>query len=45
VRIGTIEVRATTPPTPSPLPTPAPAPTVQGFDDYTLIRNYVNWEQ
>lgn len=41
VRIGTIEVRATTPPPPAP---PA-APTPQGFDDYTLIRNYVSWER
>ncbi len=39
VRIGTIEVRATTPPISRP-PTPAP----QGFDDYVQIRTYVNWE-
>jgi len=41
VRIGTIEVRATTPPPPAPPPTPAP----QGFGDYVLLRNYVNWGQ
>jgi hypothetical protein len=41
VRIGTIEVRATTPPA----PTPRPATTPQGFDDYALVRNYVNWGQ
>ena len=38
VRIGTIEVRATTPPAPAPPPAPMP----QGFDDYVLVRNYVN---
>jgi hypothetical protein len=42
VRIGTIEVRATTPPAP---PVPAPAPTSQGFDDYVLVRTYMNREQ
>jgi hypothetical protein len=41
VHIGTIEVRATTPPPPAPPPAPAP----QGFDDYVLVRNYLNWEQ
>lgn len=40
VRIGTIEVRATTPPPPAP-PSPS-AP--QGFDEYVRIRTYVNWE-
>lgn len=42
VSIGAIEVRAITPP-PLPTPTPARAPTTQGFDDYVLVRNYVNW--
>lgn len=42
VRIGTIEVKASTPPSP---PVPPPAPTPQGFDDYALLRNYVNWER
>ena len=41
VRLGTIEVRATKPPT-APAPPPAPAP--QGFDDYARIRTYMNWE-
>lgn len=41
VRIGTIEVRATTPPSPAPLP----APTPRGFGDYALVRNYVNWDR
>lgn len=40
VRIGTIEVRATTPPA----PTPPPAPKHQGFDDYLALRTYVNRE-
>lgn len=39
VRIGTIEVRATTPPAPSPPPVVAS----QGFDDYMLVRSYKNW--
>jgi hypothetical protein len=44
VRIGTIEVRATTPPaTPTPAPQSAPVPT--GFDDYTMIRSYKGWER
>jgi hypothetical protein len=41
VRIGTIEVRATTPPAP---PKP-PGPTPQGFDDYAQLRNYLTWGQ
>jgi hypothetical protein len=41
IHIGTVEVRATTPP-PAPAPRPAPAP--QGFDDYVQIRTYVNRE-
>ena len=41
VRIGTIEVRATTPPAP---PKP-PVPTPQGFDDYAPLRNYLTWGQ
>jgi hypothetical protein len=40
VRIGTMEVRATTPP---PAPSPAPAP--QGFGDYAAVRSYVGWER
>jgi hypothetical protein len=40
VRIGTIEVRATTPPT-----TPPPAPAPHGFDDYATIRSYMSWER
>jgi len=40
VRIGTVEVRATTPP---PAPSPAPAP--QGFGDYAAVRSYVGWER
>lgn len=41
VRIGTIEVRASTPPPPA----PPRAPTPHGFDDYVLLRNYVSWER
>lgn len=41
VRIGTIEVRATTP---SP-PAQAPVQTPKGFDDYGLVRNYINWKE
>jgi hypothetical protein len=37
VRIGTVEVRATTPPAP-PL-----APVPQGFDDYAALRSYAGW--
>jgi hypothetical protein len=40
VRIGTIEVRATTPPA----PTPPPAPKPQGFDNYLALRTYANRE-
>jgi hypothetical protein len=40
VRIGTVEVRATTPPPASP-----PAPQHQGFDDYAMIRSYMGWER
>ncbi len=39
VRIGAIEVRATTPPTPPPPAVVAP----RGFDDYALVRSYRNW--
>jgi hypothetical protein len=38
VRIGTVEVRATTPP-----PAPPSAPASQGFDDYASIRTYADW--
>jgi hypothetical protein len=41
VHIGTIEVRATTPP---PVPAPQPPPAPQGFDDYVHIRTYRNWD-
>jgi hypothetical protein len=41
VRIGTIEVRATTPSAPA----PPPAPTPQGFDEYAQVRNYLTWRQ
>lgn len=41
VRIGTIEVRATTPPAPA----PPRAPTPQGFDDYAPVRTYLTWGQ
>jgi hypothetical protein len=45
VRIGTVEVRAVTPPTtPPPDPRPA-APAPGGFDDYAMIRSYVSWER
>jgi hypothetical protein len=44
VRIGPIEVRATTPPAaPPPAPSTAPVPT--GFDDYAAIRSYMSWER
>lgn len=42
VRIGTIEVRATTPSPPPPAPPPSSAP--QGFDNYVSIRTYTSWE-
>lgn len=45
VRIGTVEVRATTPPPSPPSPPPASAPVSRGFDDYVHIRTYVNWER
>jgi hypothetical protein len=38
VRIGAVEVRATTPP-----PAPPPAPVPQGFDDYSAVRSYAGW--
>jgi hypothetical protein len=38
VRIGTVEVRATTP-----APAPPLAPVPQGFDDYAAIRCYAGW--
>jgi hypothetical protein len=45
VRIGTIEVRANTPPvTPPPAPRPA-APVPGGFEDYAMIRSYTGWER
>jgi hypothetical protein len=37
VRIGTVEIKATTPLSP-----PAPSPQIQGFDNYLLVRTYVN---
>jgi len=44
VRIGTIEVRATTPPaTPPPAPQSLPVPT--GFEDYAMVRSYRSWER
>jgi hypothetical protein len=39
VRIGSVEVRAATPPAPP----SAPAP--QGFDDYAAVRSYTGWER
>lgn len=47
VQIGTVEIRAhPTPPLSSPLPPPTPTPPMpQGFDDYVLIRNYINPER
>lgn len=45
IRIGTVEVRAVTPPAaPHPDPQPA-APAPGGFDDYAVIRSYVSWER
>ena len=38
VRIGTVEVRATTPPS-------APTPVPQGFGDYASVRSYAGWEK
>jgi hypothetical protein len=44
VRIGTVEVRALTPPaTPPPGPQPAGGSAPGGFDDYAMIRSYVSW--
>jgi hypothetical protein len=44
VRIGTVEVRATTPPTaPPPAPRSPQGPT--GFDGYAMIRSYRGWER
>jgi hypothetical protein len=44
VRIGTIEVRATTQPAaPPPASQTAPVPT--GFEDYAMIRSYRSWER
>lgn len=44
VRIGTVEVRAVTPPTtPPPGPQPAGDTAPGGFDDYAMIRSYVSW--
>jgi len=46
VRIGTVEVRALTPPTtPPPGPQPAGDSAPGGFDDYAMIRSYVSWGQ
>ena len=45
VRIGTVEIRATTPPASTPPgPEPPPSPSPQGFDDYVFLRNYVTRE-
>jgi hypothetical protein len=44
VRIGTVEVRATTPPA-APPPAPQPAQGPSGFDGYTMIRSYMSWER
>jgi hypothetical protein len=44
VRIGTIEVRASTPP-PARLPATPAAPLPSGFEDYALIRSYAGWER
>lgn len=40
VRIGTIEVRTTTPPPPAPTARPGPSP--QGFEAYRLLRSYTS---
>jgi hypothetical protein len=40
VHIGSLEVRASTPP-----PAPLPAPVLQGFDDYAAVRSYAGWEK
>jgi hypothetical protein len=40
VRIGSVEVRASTPP-----PASLPAPVQQGFDDYAAVRSYAGWEK
>ncbi len=42
VRIGTIEIQATPLPPPA---TPPSEPMPQGFDEYLLVRTYVNWER
>jgi hypothetical protein len=44
VRIGTIEVRANTPPD-APPPEPRLAQGPSGFDGYTMIRSYMSWER
>jgi hypothetical protein len=44
VRIGTIEVRATTPPN-VPQQVPRSAQGSGGFDDYAMIRSYTGWER
>jgi len=41
VRIGAVEVRATSATTPPPAPQPTSAP--QGFDDYAAVRSYAGW--
>jgi len=44
VRIGTVEVRANTPPN-APPPEPRLAQGPSGFDGYAMIRSYMSWER